>query len=250
MLQNQKPLTQRLSEAGSGFGSVADVGMPMREIQRSDRIGFQEVIHGASDPAQNPDIIARLVHLSAQNPAFRERCLILIANLQPLLAQAEELEQTMLAQRQVALKTKLTEIRKLCRVQVAVVAQLNQNLASAELHLHNVAATQENAFAVLRNMKTAKDRGQHVPRWPTQAELDDWEESYAEAQQAVSDANKAAALAVQERNQAMFAIEPANNEMNRLGGEEARLKAEVNGSPYVDMELGLSSQPVGYVTAG
>jgi septation ring formation regulator EzrA len=229
---------------------VADLGVPLREVRRSDKLEITEVIHGALNPAQSPSIVARLIHLSAQNPELREQCLALVSDLQPMLDRAEALEKALLEQRQEDLKSQHEAIRKQCRVQAGVCSVLKQNLAAAELNLHNVAAKQEEALRKLQDMNYVRSQNRHVPQWATQAELDAWGELYAEQQQKVVDANTRVGLAMTERNAAMYKIEPATIEMDRLVAEEARLKGAVSGNPFVDLELGLSSQAVGYVTAG
>jgi hypothetical protein len=235
-------------DRGGFSGGVSESGSPMPEIPRSNsgRVQVTEVHSGNSDPTKSPNIVARLLHLSPISPALEKKRDALISDLLPLMTEAEELEKTLIEYRQRTLESQLVELRARCRKQAGVVKLLNQRLNDAEVALMNAAAKAENEVQILRNMRAVQDEGKHVPAWPTPEELDEWGAKFAAQQDKVRKANEHAATALSAREDARLKIEPAQKEMDQLVFEESRLKSQINGQPFVDLELGLES---GFVNA-
>jgi hypothetical protein len=246
----RSPLQELYKRADRGgfAGGVSELGAPPREVPRSSsgRVQVTEVHSGNSDPTKSPNIVARLLHLSPISPALVKKRDALISDLLPLMTEAEELEKELLEHRQRTLESQLVELRAKCRKQAGVVKSLSQRLNNAEVALMNAAAKAENELTVLKNLKALKDEGKHVPSWPTPEELDAWGTKFAAQQEKVVRANQHAASALAAREDARLKIEPAQKEMDQLVFEESRLKSQVNGQPFVDLELGLES---GFVNA-
>jgi hypothetical protein len=248
----KSPLQALYKQSDRRFsGGVSELGSPMPEVRKSSngRVVVQEVHAGTGDPSTSSSVVTRLLHLSPVSPALQTRRTKLVEELFPLLVEAQELEHELIECRQKTLEEQLVKIRAQCRRQLGVVKFVTQSLHDAELVLMNAAAKQEEQQQSLQNMAALKTRGQHVPKWPTQDEIEAFESLYAEQQERVAKANEVCASALAARNEAMYKIGPAQKEMERLAFEEARLKAEVTKQPFVDLELGLDTVPSGYVTA-
>jgi hypothetical protein len=235
-------------ERGGFSGGVSELGSPMPEIPRtnSGRVVTQEVQSGNSDPTKSPNIVARLLHLSPISPALQKKRDKVVANLFPLLTEAEELERELIEYRQRTLESQLLELRARCRKQSGVVDSLKRKLDAAELRLLNAMAESQNEVKLLEGFRDLKASGQHVPRWPTQTEIEAFEIQYADQQAKVVKANERVAATLSSRNELLYQWEPVSKIMEKLIAEEARLKSEVTKQPFIDLELGLESVPAGY----
>jgi hypothetical protein len=245
-----KPLTQRIFEQmNRGFsGGVSGLGLPMPEIPRrnSGRVVVQEARTGNSDPSKSPNVVSRLLHLSPISPSLKKRRDEVVANLFPLLTEAEELERELIEYRQRTLEAQLDELRSKCRQQSGVVNSLREKLQAGELKLLNAMANAQNEVKMLEGFRDLKAEGKHVPRWPTAAEIDEFETVYAAQQDKVRKANERVGTALASRNELLYKLEPVEKDMEKLIAEEARLKSEVTKQPFIDLELGLESIPSGY----
>jgi hypothetical protein len=250
-LNGPKPLTQRVFEQmnrGGFSGGVSELGLPMPEIprSRSGRVVEKEVRAGNNDPAQSPNIVSRLLHLSPISPALQKQRDKLVAELFPLLSEAEELEKVLVQYRQTTLESQLTELRSKCRKQSGVVDSLRGKLDAAELKLLNAMATAQNEIKILEGFRDLKAEGRHVPKWPTAAEIDEFESLYAAQQDKVVRANERVAATLSSRNELLYQWEPNSKHLEMLIAEEVRLNSAVNGQPFIDLELGLESVPSGF----
>jgi hypothetical protein len=249
-----KPLSQQLHERSGGdalaprldpavvaraFGAVSPPNSPLPMAEQF-RPSSMPVIRPARNEQPKTSILARLLQLKPEEPELKDRLRLLIAELGPLLAEADELEQVITEQRMKSLKAQHLEIRKLGRRHSAVLAQLQQESANAELFLRNLLLAQEGASTALRNMRDMEQRGQHVVRWASDEELGQWEAEIAKAKQRINKANEKVADAVLARNQAHALAEAGEKEMARIGQEEIRLRNEITGQPYTDPEFGLA----------
>jgi hypothetical protein len=237
-------------DRGGFSGGVSAPGATMPEIERtrSGRVVERVARTGNSDPAQSPNIVARLLHLSPISPALQKQRDELVAYLIPLLADAEELEATLIEYRQKTLEGQLVEHRAKCRKQRGLVNSLRGKLNAAELTLINKMAASENEMKILQGLRDLKADGNHVPQWPTAAEIDEFESLYAKQQDKMRTAGEHVNAALTARNALVYELEPVEKEMARLIGEEARLNSEVTQQPFVDLELGLESVPSGVTT--
>jgi hypothetical protein len=251
-LNGPKPLTQRIFEQlnRAGFsGEVSELGLPMREVprSRSGRVVERVVEAGAgNDPTKSPNIITRLLNLSPISPALLKQRDKLVADLFPLLSEAEELEKVLVRYRQTTLESQLTELRSKCRKQSAVVDSLKGKLDAAELKLLNAMATAQNEIKMLEGFRDLKASGKHVPQWPTAEEIDEFESLYAAQQAKVVRANERVAATLSSRNELLYQWEPNSKHLEMLIAEEVRLNSAVNGQPFIDLELGLESVPSGF----
>ncbi len=80
------------------------------------------------------------------------------------------------------------------------------------------------------DLHVREQNGQHVRRWASEQEISAWKQRVQHAQERVTQMNEAAALALQRRNAAMWKIEPATREMERLANEEIRIRHEIDGA--------------------
>jgi hypothetical protein len=207
----------------------------------------KQIRTGDNDPAQSPNIVARLLHLSPISPALRKKRDALVAYLLPLMDQAKELEQELLEYRQRTLEASLVEHRAKCRKQKGLVDSLREKLQTAELRLLNAMGESQNQIKILKGFRDLKASGKHVPAWPTAAEVDAFEISYAAQQDKVVRANERVNTALTSRNELLFRLEPEDKNMEALIAAEARLKFQVTKQPFIDLELGLEVIPSGYV---
>jgi hypothetical protein len=250
-LNGQKPLTQRVFEQmnrGGFSGGVSELGLPMREVPRS-RSGrvIEKVVHsGNSDPTKSPAIVARLLHLSPISPQLAKQRDRLVADLFPLLTEAEELEKVLVEYRQTTLESQLTDLRARCRKQKGLCDSLRGKLQAAEIRLMNAMAQSENEIKLLQGLRDLKSEGRALPMWPTADEVEEFEILYAKHQEKVAKANEHVAAALTSRNAWLFEVEPEERNMGELIAEEARLNSEVNNEPFIDLELGLGSVPSGF----
>jgi hypothetical protein len=168
-------------------------------------------------------------------------------NVTPLLQEMDEFTNCVNEKRRTFLTESLVKIRGECRVAEKNYNLQVRNLNAAELALQNVAANQDSAFRYLQQLAALEKNGQHLPKWASPAEEEEWQQRFAGARELVTEANKEAAEAVAERNRLHFQVEPAQRQLAKLADEEIRLRNELAGKSYYDPELGLSSKPAGHV---
>ena len=236
MSLSPKPLTQRLYEQSSqppqvfgGTVSQPNVSFPSTTTTEKPALPkFQDLV------------IARLYNLKCDGDwlARREE---LVEQLGPLLELADELESNLRTIHEDQLTKELEVLRKQCRSQLKLVERLKSGLAQAELNMMNGAGEQEAALKQLQELGYLEDSGKHVPPYPTPAELDKWSDKVEAASELVRSANRTMVELVRLRNSAQLAVEPAETEMVRLAAQERRVRCELSGEPYTDLELGLAA---------
>jgi len=242
----KSPLQTLYKQADRGFsGGVSELGAPMAEIPRtrSGRVVERVVHSGNSDPTKSTSIVARLLHLSPISPALQKRRDKLVGELIPLLDSAEELEKILIEYRETTLASQLLELRAKCRKQKGVVDSLRGKLDAAELRLMNSMAQSQNETKLLEGLRDLKSEGRALPQWPTQDEVEAFEIQYAEQQDKVARAQELVAAVLLSRNALLYQVEPEEKTMGELIAQETRLNSEVNGEPFIDLELGLASVP-------
>jgi hypothetical protein len=243
--------TRQLSDRSvSNFGRVVQPG-PMPEFDSGTTgIRVHTVEPSAPPPALSTESLLSIVttRLTAAQPiseALQEQKAFLLGQTTIDLTAVDAFLDSCKAERELSLVQRQEASRAACRKQFRLCANLHQALKDAELNLMRVAAKQGEALEGLKALALIEKQGKHTPRWATAAERAAWDERLDEAKERVRIANEEAAVALQARNNAQFAIEPAQAEMQRLASQELRLRREIEGHPYVDPEFGLSSVPAG-----
>jgi hypothetical protein len=195
-------------------------------------------------------LLAQLIATKPDTEELEDRKQWLIEALTPLLQEMDEFTNCVNEKRRTFLTESLVKIRSECRAAEKNYNLQVWNLQTAELALQNVAANQDSAFRYLQQLAALEKSGQHLNKWASPAEEEEWSQRLAGARELVNEANKDAGLAVAERNRLHFLVEPALRSLEKLADEEIRLRNELAGKSYYDPELGLSSKPAGAVRAG
>lgn len=236
----------------SNFGAVSPPGRPMPTQPDSFATGIhrETVEPSAPPPAPSTESLLLLVktRLMSTKPMSVELQIqraVLLAEPTIDLAAADEFLEACRAEQTLSLEQKQEAARAACRKQFKVVGSLHQALKDAELNLMRVAAKQQGALEALKALALLEEKGKHIPRWATWEEKAEWAERLDAAKERVAQANANAATALNERNKALLAIEPAEALMNKLAADELRLRKAISGEAFVDPELGLSSTPSG-----
>lgn len=230
----------------SGFsGSV--VALEPTEIQPVvERAPLATSIRAVPIPEPAPllaTVLGRLTVLQPKSAELKERLAKVVGQLSPLLNEADALETACVEEWRSDLEAQWQAVRVSGRKQQAECVRLDAEARQAELTLQNVAGRQESALGELRELKAVEERGQAVPRWATDKELEEWEQKVNKAKGRVNEANADAVEALQARNLVAESAEKARAELARLGTEEIRLRNTLTGQPFIDSEFGLSSTP-------
>jgi hypothetical protein len=239
-----KPMIERVSQA-RGFGGavqVVNLGLPSAMIERS-AVDVPSPLAAPSSTLLT--VLAKIVMANPVSNELQKEKTDLLASTVFDLPAVDAFLEACAEERESILEKRHVELRSACRQQAAIVQKLEANLASAELSLMNIANESDAANQELCALSLIELRGQHVPRWSTDEERQDWAKKKAAVQQRVTQMNQAAAKGMQARNQAYERLQPAIEEMNRLGHEELRVGKELAGETYIDPEFGLTSPPSG-----
>ncbi len=259
-----KAFTQRISDHLEGqngldpetvaraFGAVIPITTPRAAIHSSSVPAVETAPSGVVPSKEGVTAMTLLGQLIATKPdteALIDRKQWLIANLTPLLQEVDEFVSCVTEKRRQHLSDALIEIRAKCRTAERFAGLKLRDLKDAELRLHQVAARQEEALTVVRNMKNEEAQGRAFSRWASPAEIAKWHASVEAAQEQVTRMNREAVAALNERNEMASLVDPAQRQLEVLANEEIRLRHELDGKEFFDNETGLSSKIAGHVTA-
>lgn len=233
-----KPLTELLSQHEIFRGMVSPPAMPLAPPTEFRTSSVPEIPLQAPMPSERL-LLVRLHELKPESPELQKRLRVFLRKFGPLWAEGEALEKLITEERKQNLQAQYREIRRAGRKQNALVQQLQQEFADAELALRNSAAHQEAVLVDLRVLGDLEREGKHVGRWVTDSEIEAWNQRVEKAKARVTPANERCAELLQERNQAADALAESQKELERLGNEEIRLRKSIAGEAYIDPEFGL-----------
>jgi chromosome segregation ATPase len=234
------------------FGAVIPITAPRASKADSSVPTRQEAPSGIVPSAEKRTamtLLADLIALKPDSPELADQKKYLINALAPLLQEMDQFTIEVTTRRRRYLRESLVNIRAECRQAEKYYNLQVRNLQEGELNLQNAAAQQENANRYVQALAALEKSGQHLPKWASPAETEEWNQRFEGARAALTEANKEAAEAFQQRNRLGFLVEPAQRKLEALADEEIRLKNELAGKDYYDPELGLSTKPAGHVRA-
>lgn len=234
-----KPLSELLSQHEIFRGMASPPGMPLPPPTELRVSSLPEVPQAPT--MQEPSLLVRLHNLKPESPELQKRLRALLPKFGRLWAEAEELEQEIIAEHRHSLETQHAEIRKQGRKLAELVERRLLAAADAELALQNAAAHQQACLGDIRALADLERENRHVPRWATDQELAAWRERRKRAEGRIDPANARCAELLQERNQAADALNQARKELAELHVEDIRLRKALSGESFVDPELGLTA---------
>ncbi len=185
------------------------------------------------------EIVLRLSSLQTENADQKARQSILLGELADVLEQIEALTLEVTNDRTTRLTAEHKEIRRLGRIAEKELNLANDAYTAADVYALNMIEVQSQARQILEGLHGLEERGEHLKRFHTDKELEEWKQKYREQQDLVLAANQMAQDAVNDRNQRQKDLEEAREKVNRLAGEESRIRAELKGTPLWDAETGL-----------
>jgi hypothetical protein len=188
-------------------------------------------------------VLRRLMALKPESEELRGERQQIISQLIPLLAQADQLMINVGEERSTNLKTRADQLRKQCRTQQKECTRLRAILDAKEIALRNAIESHNEERDRLSSLRDMERRREHVPQWPSDQELAAWQARVELVVQKLSAANQCMAEALNEREAARNAVEPAQQKMQELATEELRVRSQLTGASYVDLEYGISTVP-------
>jgi chromosome segregation ATPase len=219
------------------FG-VSMPGEPLREIE-SHELPTALVV----DPPEPPDKLTDLVllRLSAAVPSsdrLRAELATILGEASEACARWEAFLDACERERVSELQKQHTEIREKGRQLQAEIEQLTAEFWSANANWNEAIKARTLAIDAV---KAAKYQREHTGRFASDAQVSEAENRVAAAKSKAKDAVAAETSATLERNRAEDALFRAKEQLHQVGIEESRLRAQIDGKPFIDPELGLTT---------
>lgn len=195
------------------------------------------------------EVVLRLSRLRPENEDQKTRQSALLGELAAVLEEISELTTEVNNQRHARLTEEHRQIRSEGRKAEQALQRAGDEFKVADVFALNMISAHEQARQNLERLHDLEQRGEHLKRFHSDKELEEWRARYAAAQTTVREAAELANAAVNDRNQKHKDLQDAQEEVNRLAGIESRIRSEMKGTAHWDSELGLGAPGQGTLTS-
>jgi hypothetical protein len=234
------------------FGAVLPVAEPLPETPNllkhvGDDLEDLPIDAHAKRPAPKPSILtaanARLLSIKARTPERQQQVMTMIGMLLEPLTALDELVATLEEEHFRAIDDRWERIRQQGRSLADSLPALGAELAQAQ-HVHR--ESQEKRSHRKADLESFFEARKHLSTWASAKETEAADRKLLKAREAATQAADEEfefrkSLAVVEGKMAS-----AQENLRLLKVELKRLEAELNGQPFFDPTLGLSSDPLAY----